>query len=677
VEGGQDRARPTGRPESVEELLARHGAPPTGSRAARRRAAEEVAAPDPGDATATIRPGPPGAGPARFPAGRPPDRRSEARRGAGDTGRRHAGGPAAPAGQNPSRPAVAARRGPAAAGPGTPTGRRALGPSGSPAGTTDASTRFGPTSRTPPRPALDAPTVAVRTPTARTAGNPARPSRDDIGTGAQDVSEQAERTRRTERTGAVDVRSQRIDETLTRLTAAHAGLVLPGRDRAAGEPSRSGRRPNAARLLVLVLAVAVLATTAAGWAAQRWLGSAVRTVAALDEDSGAIRDAEAQQGDRNVLVVATDTAPATVAVAHVPAGGGPLVVLAVPADLEVSRPPCERFDLAAGGYTDEIVPALGRTQLATALAEGGPRCVTRVVQQLTGLAISAYVGVDIDRIGALVDAVSGVRVCVTRPVQDRELGPVVPGAGAVTLDGARAGDFVRAADVDGDPPADRGRIQRQQQVLAGVLDPTLSTTGLLDLSRVAALRPALGAALTTDGAAIDDVLALALSLRALDADGVSFVPVPTTTGSRGAAVLRDADAAALFSALRTHAPLPAGGEAATGPNPGDMMVQVLNASGRTGVAAKTGDTLRSLGFGVGTVSNADQPTPQTVIRYSPDQAAAADLLAGSVPAASLVPDPGSTGILQLVLGRSFDGDVRPPSQPAAEQAAQVTTQSCT
>jgi hypothetical protein len=77
------------------------------------------------------------------------------------------------------------------------------------------------------------------------------------------------------------------------------------------------------------------------------------------------------------------------------------------------------------------------------------------------------------------------------------------------------------------------------------------------------------------------------------------------------------------------------------------------------------------------VSNADQPTPQTVIRYSPDQAAAADLLAGSVPAASLVPDPGSTGILQLVLGRSFDGDVRPPSQPAAEQAAQVTTQSCT
>jgi LCP family protein required for cell wall assembly len=502
------------------------------------------------------------------------------------------------------------------------------------------------------------------------------PARDDIGTGAQDVSEQAERTRRTERTGAVDVRSDRIDETLTRLTAAHAGLTLPERD-GAEEPAERRRRPRAVPLLVLTLAVAVLATTAVGWAAQRWLGSAVRNVAALDADSGAIRDAEAQKGDRNVLVVTTDKGPATVVVAHIPAGGGPLTVLSVPADLEINRPPCERFDPAADAYTDEIVPALGRTRLATALDAGGPRCVTRVVQQLTGLAVTGYVGVDLDHMAALVDAASGVRVCVTRPVQDRVLGPVVANPGTVTLDGARAGDFVRAADVDGDPPAGLGRIERQQQVLAGVLGTTLTSAGLVNLARIAALRPALGAALTTDGPGLDQVLALALSLRALDAGGVTFAPVPTAPGSRGDELLRDADAAALFTALRTHAPLPSGDADEKGPAPGDVTVQVLNASGRTGVAAGTGDTLKSLGFRIGTVSNADQPTPQTVIRYSPDQAAHADLLGGTVPAAALVPDPGSSGVLQLVLGRSFDGVIRAPAQPAAGASPVAPTQSCT
>ena len=46
-------------------------------------------------------------------------------------------------------------------------------------------------------------------------------------------------------------------------------------------------------------------------------------------------------------------------------------------------------------------------------------------------------------------------------------------------------------------------------MLAAVLDPALSDTGLLDLRRVAALRPALGHALTTDAADLDQVLALA------------------------------------------------------------------------------------------------------------------------------------------------------------------------
>ena len=49
-----------------------------------------------------------------------------------------------------------------------------------------------------------------------------------------------------------------------------------------------------------------------------------------------------------------------------------------------------------------------------------------------------------------------------------------------------------------------------------------------------------------------------------------------------------------------------------------------------------------------------------MIRFSPDQAAAAALLATTVPAATSVPDPGTTGVLQLVLGPSFDDVVPRP-----------------
>lgn len=512
---------------------------------------------------------------------------------------------------------------------------------------------------------------------------------EDLGSGVPDVSEQAERDKRAERSEAEHTRSQRIDETLIRLTAAHAGLAVPPRedeetdDEGHDEAPRSRRlpRPGIGRVLVLALAVLVLGATTTGWATQTWLASAVRNVAALDEGSGAIVDADAQKGAHNVLLVATDLGadavsadtasprPDTVVVAHVPAGGGPLTVLSVPTDLEINRPPCERFDPTSAGYTAEIVPAQARTQLATALDMGGPRCATRVIQQLTGLAVTQYVGLDLDRLGAVVDAVSGVRVCVAEPVLDKVLGPVVPDAGTTTLDGLRAADFVRAADVDGDPPADLGRIERQQQVLAAALDSTLTSTGLLNVPRIAALRPALGAALTSDGAGLNEILALSLALRGMS--DVTFTSVPTTSGDRDNAVLRDADASALFAALRRDMPLPAAAVDATdtGPAPGDMTVELLNASGQSGLAAKTGDTLKQLGFGVGAVSNAPQPTPQTVIRYSPDQAAAADLLAGTVPAATSVPDPGATGVLQLVLGRSFDGVVKAPTQSAAPAPA--------
>ena len=303
------------------------------------------------------------------------------------------------------------------------------------------------------------------------------------------------------------------------------------------------------------------------------------------------------------------------------------------------------------------------------------------MQQLTGLAITRYVGVDLAaprRRRSTPSAACGV--CVPRPVVDSRARPGRPDPGhghASTR--ASATDFARAADVRGRPAGGRGRIERQQQVLAAVLGPgAVRTRACSTCAASAALRPALGHAVVTDGAELDQVLALARSLREPRRRRAStFAAVPTDPDphDQGSVLRAGRGRRRCSTRCATDAPLPAtatdgaaSGPAAERTSPCD----VLNASDRPGLAGKVADTLRGLGFRIGEVANAAQPTPQTVIRFSPDQTAAAQLLATTVPSATTVPDPGTTGVLQLVLGRSFDG-VGPRADHYAVRISRTST----
>ena len=157
--------------------------------------------------------------------------------------------------------------------------------------------------------------------------------------------------------------------------------------------------------------------------------------------------------------------------------------MTLPPDLEITRPPCERWDATAAAYNDQTVPAEPRTTFDSAYAVGGPRCATRAAQQVTGLAITRFVAVDLAATSALVEAVGGVQVCVERPVLDSVLGPVVTTAGTGPLNGARAASLVRAADVRGEPAGGAALVQRQLRVLAAALERALSP------ERAAAPRP--------------------------------------------------------------------------------------------------------------------------------------------------------------------------------------------
>ena len=388
---------------------------------------------------------------------------------------------------------------------------------------------------------------------------------------------------------------------------------------------RVGRYAVAALALLLVLAAGL------GWVGRTRLDGALTQVAAVDVPPDGVLDAAAQTGDENVLV-----SPSTAAGRPAPRPGrtpspsctatrgatGPSRSRCPP-QLEITRPPCERWDPAAAAYLGQTVPAEPRTTFDSAYAVGGPRCATRAAQQVTGLAITRFVAVDLAATSALVEAVGGVQVCVEQPVLDSVLGPVVATAGTDAFNGARAATLVRAADVRGEPAGGAALVQRQQRVLAAALERALSPTALLHPGRVGRLLPALGTAVVSTGTGVADLLALS------SAPGeVRAVPTEPQENSRGNVEMRKTEAQALFTAVRTDAPLPARDEAAaTASAPADVTADVLNASGRDGLAAEVAGTLGDLGFRTAEVRNAGQPALDTVVRFSPDRAEQAQLLA--------------------------------------------------
>ncbi|MHC1563024.1 LCP family protein [Actinomycetospora sp. C-140] len=482
--------------------------------------------------------------------------------------------------------------------------------------------------------------------------------------------------------------------------------------------------PRMLRVLTALCAVLVVVVCGLGWGAASWVEAAVRQIGALDPDSPAIQDAAAQAGDQNFLVVGSDSragAPPsedagdsadvpgartdTIMVVHVPEDRAGVTVVSFPRDLEITRPACERWDPVSGAYSPQMLPPTPRVKLNSAYAAGGPRCVTRAIQELSGLAINRFLGVDFQGFQGMVDAVHGVPICVERPVEDSVLGPIVPQAGLTQLNGQQALDFVRARHVEGDPSSDYGRIQRQQRFLGALLRSVLSAGTLLDPTRLEGLVEAVSRSTFGENIGSDQLLTLAQSLGSLDPRTVNFVTVPTTgiANDRGNEVLRAGEERALFDAIIGERPLPGtpGAAPATpGPAtpaaPADIRLvdgrspvdgSSEGSGGSDGYGDESGDgsassshgpsasavagRLRADGFGVVTDDSGTGSAGSggaTTIRYSPDQAAAAQSLSAAVPGATLEPSATGRGVLTLVLGDDFDGRVRSAAAPEGSTA---------
>lgn len=213
--------------------------------------------------------------------------------------------------------------------------------------------------------------------------------------------------------------------------------------------------------------------------------------------------------------------------------GTSAALLALPRDLYVTRCDGERARINSA---------------AAAAVGGGPGCLVQTVSDLTGLAISHYVELNLADFVDVVNALGGVTMTLQEPLVDRAAGADLP-AGRQELDGTEALSLVRSRRVGGD----LARIQRQQQFLQAVMSKMTSPTTLLNPWRLARTTYAGAGALTVDrGFGPLDLARLGVGLAGAGS-GLQTYTVPTTPQSIGGAAVLVPDEGAAQQLFRSFA----------------------------------------------------------------------------------------------------------------------------
>lgn len=374
-----------------------------------------------------------------------------------------------------------------------------------------------------------------------------------------------------------------IARTRTPLAADRSPVSAPGRT-----PATQTRRPAmvVARIAAALIAISALATTGAAWQWQSAKNKLLNTIVALDPNSSDIRDPGAQNGDENFLIVGVDSRIGanselgagdtsmvegaradTIMLVNIPANRERVVAVSFPRDLAIAPMKCQAWDPATAKYGpvyDENTAEWSdneryiSTKLNSAYALGGPKCLVKVIQKISGLAINRFMAVDFAGFSTMVDALGGVEVCSPTPLEDAELGVVLATSGRQRLDGHTALNYVRARSIASEDNGDYGRIKRQQLFLSSLLRSIISTETLFDYNKLDDVVNMFIDDSFVDNVRTGDLVQLGQSLQGINAGRITFVTVPTTgyTDTEGNEEPRTEDIRALFDAIIDDEPLP-------------------------------------------------------------------------------------------------------------------------
>lgn len=482
-------------------------------------------------------------------------------------------------------------------------------------------------------------------------------------------------------------------------------------------PRRDHRRATlVGRVAVALAAVLALTLTGGAWQWQSAKNNLINRVSALDPDSRDIVDPNAQFGDENFLIVGTDSRIGansdmgagttddaagarsdTIMMVNIPANRKRVVAVSFPRDLEIDPMKCEPWNPETREYgpiLDEESPMYGKDEVYTeyklnsAFAVGGPKCLVKVIQKLSGLHVNRFMAVDFAGFSKMVDALGGVEVCSTTPIEDYELGTVLPNAGRQVVNGHTALNYVRARQVTTETNGDYGRIKRQQLFLSSLLRSLISKETFFSLSKLNNVVNMFIGDSYVDNVDTRDLVDLGQSVQGVSAGRITFVTVPTVgyADEYGNEIPRTDDMRALFDAIINDDPLPEERDVDNAPVPGapqsstdqgateqpgdeivdaiatdpqSVTVQVSNSTAESGLGATAADALQVHGFNVTTPDDYPGPLSQTTVFFSPGNEEAAATVASSFADSTIERVTGMGDVVQVVLGSDFNSVAAP------------------
>src|ERR1700730_7728680 len=496
------------------------------------------------------------------------------------------------------------------------------------------------------------------------------------------------------------------------------------------EPAPKRRRRHGAmlvagRLVVATIAAAALAMTGRAYQWSTSKNHQMNTVSALDLGSRDIVDPNAQFGDEDFLVVGMDSRAGangemgaggtedaggarsdTIMLVNIPANRKRVVAVSFPRDLAITPIQCEAWNPDTGEYGplyDSDTKTWGpknvytETKLNSTFAFGGPKCLVKEIQKLSGLSINRFIAVDFAGFAKMVDALGGVEVCSTTPLKDYELGTVLAHSGRQLIDSKTALNYVRARNVTTENNGDSGRIKRQQLFLSSLLRSLISKETFFSLSKLNNVVNMFVSNSYVDNVKTKDLVQLGQSVQGMNAGRVSFVTVPTgITDENGDEPPRTADMRALFSAIIDDDGLPGENNMnatstpptkslsskapqssqtsqtsqAANPHPEnvqamttapqDVTVQVSNSTAKSGLAATASSQLKRHGFRVKSPDDYPNPLKTTKVLFSPGNEQAAATVAASFANSKVERITGTGHVVQVVLGSDFSSSGPPP-----------------
>jgi LCP family protein required for cell wall assembly len=414
------------------------------------------------------------------------------------------------------------------------------------------------------------------------------------------------------------------------------------------------------------------------------------------EDSG--------EGDADALILL-----------HLPADGAPATAISIPRDDYVDLAGCPTSDCrgkikeAYRFAYQRVMEGDGSANLQSMTAspdgqesaakeqiarEAGRKAEISTVRRLLEIPIDHFIEVTLVGFFQIARVVQPITVCLNEDTSDRYYSGANFHHGMQQISGAQAMAFVRQRrDADDAQFTDLDRTRRQQAFIASLVSAlrrskALSTpNGMRTLLDVAKQNVAVDA-----GFHLDDIIRDAsafpnrpVALYTLpvtdfaelsDGENVNIIDVSTIRSIVHNLLVTDSPAAAASTSVSTAAHAVDGSQLAAG----SIVLDVVNASGKQGEAARLEKSLATGPFIKGAVSSAESTRQTSTIAYGAGAKAAADQLADELDISATASDRVASNTVRLTAGTdsaNFDDLSHTSASPTTTSTAPVTTVSAT